>query len=90
MAFFKKKKALATTDGTCPENIKDKANTFMVNLHLKMADKSGGSLWEYLLVIVIVCVLGSGLISVITGSGGIASLWNGLYTKFTNLVNTAP
>ena len=50
--------------------------------------RSGASLWEYLLVIVIVCVLGAGLINVISGEqNGIAALWTQLYAKFTQLVN---
>lgn len=55
-----------------------------------MANKKAASLWEYLLVIAIVCIIGGALISVITGSGGIASLWNGLMTKFTSWLNLAP
>lgn len=54
-----------------------------------LADKSGASLWEYLLVIAIVCIIGAALISVISGGTGIASIWNALFAKFSSLISTA-
>ena len=53
-----------------------------------MKDRSGAALWEYLLVIVIVVVIGGVLLSAIKGSNGIGKIWNNLFNQFNNLTNT--
>ena len=59
------------------------------NIDKLLADKKGASLWEYLLVIAIVCIIGAALISVISGGSGIAALWTNLFNKFSSLISTA-
>lgn len=50
-------------------------------------DKKAASLWEYLLVIAVVCIIGAALISVVSREGGgIASLWQQLFGKIQALV----
>lgn len=52
-----------------------------------LKSKSGASMWEYLLVIAIVCVIGAALLAVINGDGGISTMWQGLVNKFSSLLN---
>lgn len=55
-----------------------------------LSNNGGAALWEYLLVIAIVCIIGAALITALQGSNGIGALWNGLYAKLSGLIGLAP
>ena len=50
-------------------------------------DRSGASLWEYLLVIVVVIVIGGAIIGVVGGNNGISKIWSNLMSRFNALIN---
>ena len=69
----------------------NRIKTMLLNAKIKAitlaANKKAASLWEYLLVIALVCVVGGILLQVI--GPGIRSLWTTLLSRLTDLVNTS-
>lgn len=64
-----------------------KANRAALEVKTVLADKSGASLWEYLLVIVVVIVIGGAVIAAVSGDNGIGSIWTNLMNRFNTLIN---
>lgn len=54
-----------------------------------LSNNGGAALWEYLLVIAIVCIIGAVLITAIQGQNGISALWNQLFGRLSSLIGSA-
>lgn len=71
------------------KKLNKKINVALANARFALQDRSGASLWEYLLLIAIVAVIGGVLLSAITkDNGGIESLWDTLFDRFNDTLNS--
>lgn len=74
------------------KNLKEKLNSKLHTIQYEakyiLSDNRGASLWEYLLVIALVCVIGGIIIATVSGNNGIGAIWDTLMARFRTLINS--
>lgn len=67
--------------------VRQEMSLLAIDVRYALSNTSGASLWEYLLVIALVCVIGGIIIAAVSGNNGIGTLWDTLMDKFKSLIN---